>query len=155
MRRSWQRHTQVLLLPVRRDLDPTEIITGQKRPTAATHASRAVAIRDDRFQTSTIGGAYVDDDILAHPQNPPLAQRLSPFGFFRQVLATRRIGERTGQKFKHDLVRLAFPGLAVHNQPTQQKRAQFYAVAALVCEDRGRCRVNSYRSSFQRDSCSR
>jgi len=35
---------------------------------------RAVAIRDDRFQTSTIGDAYVDDDILAHPPDSHPAQ---------------------------------------------------------------------------------
>jgi hypothetical protein len=27
----------------------------------------AVPCRDDRFQTSAIGGAWVHDDILAHP----------------------------------------------------------------------------------------
>jgi len=27
---------------------------------------RAVSVRGDRFQTGAIGGAWVDDDILAH-----------------------------------------------------------------------------------------
>src|SRR5882762_10478883 len=90
MKRSCQRHTQVLLLPVRRMISTVPRSSPVKRTIRARHTClRAIAIRDDRFQTSTIGGAYVDDDILAHPPDSHPAQaRGIPFGFFRQVFST-------------------------------------------------------------------
>jgi len=40
---------------------------------------RAVPVRDDRFQTCAIGGAWLDDGILAHGVDYPARARGSPF----------------------------------------------------------------------------
>src|SRR6266853_6086462 len=69
MNRSCQRHRQVLLLPVRRMISlVADAIPGQQHDPCSPHVFlRAVAIRDDRFKTATIGGIHIDDDCGAHP----------------------------------------------------------------------------------------
>ena len=46
---------------------------------------RSVPVRDDRLKTSTIGGAHIDDDILAHPPNSHLP---TPEGIRRALNGT-------------------------------------------------------------------
>ena len=68
MNRSCQRQTLGFDLPLRR------MISAVPKPSAVARMNlrppdvllRAVPVRDDHFQTGTVGGADVDGDVLAH-----------------------------------------------------------------------------------------
>jgi hypothetical protein len=68
MNRSWQRHRQVLLACLLHDLVGAQASGGQQHDPRSPHVFlRAVAIRNDRFKASTIGGFHIDGDPGACP----------------------------------------------------------------------------------------
>ena len=68
------------------DLGGPEAVGGRQNDPGPPHVLlRAVPIRDDRFQSGTVRGAYLDGDAFAHP--PRLAQATA-VGILRQVSTT-------------------------------------------------------------------
>jgi hypothetical protein len=76
-------HARLAFAGAAHDLDRARPGSGQQDDPCPPHMFlRAVPVRDDRFQTSTIGGAHIDDDILVIPQTRTRREpRESRFGF--------------------------------------------------------------------------
>ena len=81
-------HAGFALASTAHDLDCAEAGGGQQHdPRPPDMFLRAVPVRSDRFQTSTVGRAHINNDILAHPpdSHPTRAQgipfRILPSGF--------------------------------------------------------------------------
>ena len=73
MNRACQRQTQGFDLPVRRMIPAVPKPSAVARMMPARHTCFCgLSVRDHRFQSGTIRGAYLDDDTFAHP--PRLAQ---------------------------------------------------------------------------------
>ena len=71
------------------DLGGPEAVGGRQNDPGPPHVLlRAVPIRDDRFQSGTVRGAYLDGDTFAHP--PRLAQGRPPWESFTRRKAARR-----------------------------------------------------------------
>ena len=85
MKRSCQRHRQVLLLPLRRMISLVPSPSAVNRTIRARHTCflRAVPGRYDPLKAGTSGGAHVDGDPCAHPADSHLYE---PSGILRRTL---------------------------------------------------------------------
>src|SRR5512135_1730009 len=88
MNRSCQRQTLGFALPPAHDLRRAETVRGREDDLRSPDVLlRAVPVRNNRFQTDTVGGAHFDADVLAHT---PDSHKTRAMGILCQTHSTRR-----------------------------------------------------------------